>query len=209
MKMVTKKTVYDCINLLMFNGKTISNAEFFKGRQDADKLWQDAINVVTKTLMKWAEDKAINDTMFREVTEDCKNLSGVEHRYITTNLYNAALEITLQRLENANKPKIVFERPAEPSHGKPISRETNIKYIIPWWRRVQLSRPGTIMENMPTEEQINWLANKLQLDANKGDDYIVIKCFLNDYIFAKKNQKTLLTKIAVVDGKATLSYVGG
>lgn len=206
--MVNKKTVYDCINVLMFNGKTISNTEFFKGKANADKMWQEAISVVAKNLVRWAEEKAISDSMFKEVTEDCKNMTGAAQRFITTSLYEEALEITRQRLEEENKPKIDFDAPPEPSHGKQISQEVNAKQIIPWWRRTHLSRPGTFVESMPTDEQIKWLGDKLNVDWNKGDNYIVLKCFLSDYKYAKEHGKTLLTKISVVNGQPTLSYAG-
>lgn len=206
--MVAKKTVLDCINVLMFNGKTISNTEFFKGKGNADKMWTEAISVVASTLIRWAEENQVGDTLFKEVTENCKLLSGVNHRFITTALYDEALEITKEKLKEKNRPKFDFEIPSEPEHGRPISHEINTKVVLPWWKRVRLKRGGSIMDNMPTEEQIKWMADKLHLDAENGDDRIVIKCFLNDYKYAKDNGKALLTKISVVDGKAMLSYVG-
>lgn len=206
--MVNKKTVYDCINTLMFNGKTISNTEFFKGKANADKMWQEAISVVAKNLIRWAEERAISDSMFKEVTEDCKNMTGAAQRFITTSLYEEALEITKQRLAEENRPKIEFDAPLEPSHGRYISQEINAKVVIPWWKRVRLTRGGSIMENMPTEEQIRWMANKLNIDGDDGDNRIVIKCFLNDYKYAKDHGKNLLTKISVVNGKPMLSYAG-
>ena len=205
--MINKKVVLECINVLMFNGKTISNTEHFKNNKDGQTLWKSALDTLAKILSKWAEDNAVTETMFKEVTEDCKKLSGVEWRYITTNLYDEALKLTQERLSEENKPKETFTRPAEPSHGEPISPEINLKVIIPWWRRVQ--RRGDIMAYMPTEEQINWMANKLNLNAHDADVKIVIQCFLNDYKYAKENNKALLTKISAVNGKAILSYVGG
>lgn len=207
--MINRKTVYDCINALMFNGKTISNTEFFKGKTNADKMWAEALNVTASNLLRWAEEKAVGDTMFKEITEDCKKLSGYDWRFITTALYDAAYELTQQRLEEANKPKETFASPNDPVHGPMISAETNLKYIIPWWRRAMQQRVGMLMAYMPTEEQIKWMAGKLKVDINDIDNHTVIRCFLNDYKYAKEQGKSLLTKIGVEDGKAVLSFVGG